>query len=238
MPPAPKFLPLDVSLYEYLAAHRTSDDDVARELREETARLGDRASMQVSPDQATFLRILVAAIGARQALEIGTFTGFSALAIARGLPADGRLLCLDVSEEWTAMARRYWARAGVADRIELRLGPAADTLRQLPEQPLFDFAFIDADKQGYPVYWDGVVCRLRPGALVAVDNVLWDGDVIRPEKQDRDVRAIRRFNEQVLQDPRVESVMLGIADGLTLARKLPSPGTGEGKRNASSGTGS
>jgi caffeoyl-CoA O-methyltransferase len=221
MLPRPKFTPLDDALYDYLAAHRSPDDDVVRELREETARLGDRAVMQISPDQATFLRILVAAIRARRAVEVGTFTGFSALAIARGLPADGRLLCLDVSEEWTEVARRFWAKAGVADRIELRLGPAALTLRSLPDEPQFDFAFIDADKQGYPVYWEEVVRRLRPDGLVAVDNVLWDGEVVQPDKRGEDVEAIRRFNELVLADPRVESVMLAVADGLTLARRKP-----------------
>ena len=126
-----------------------------------------------------------------------------------------------MSEEWTKLARRAWAKAGVADRIELRIAPAAETLRALPEAPRFDFAFIDADKQGYPVYWEEIVRRLRPGGLIAVDNVLWGGDVVRPEEQEDDVVAIRRFNELVLADPRVESVMLAIADGLTLARKLP-----------------
>jgi caffeoyl-CoA O-methyltransferase len=221
MTPRPKFTPLDASLYGYLLAHRTPDDAVVRELREETARLGDRSSMQISPDQATLLRILVAAIGARRAIEVGTFTGFSALAIARGLPPDGRLLCLDVSEEWTTIAQRYWARAGVADRIELRLGEAAETLRALPPSPLFDFAFIDADKGSYPVYWEEVLRRLRPGGLVAVDNVLWEGEVVRPEVHGEDVDAIRSFNEIVLADARVESVMLAVADGLTLARKRP-----------------
>jgi caffeoyl-CoA O-methyltransferase len=220
MPPPPKFTPLDRPLYEYLAAHRSSDDDVVRDLREETARLGDDAVMQISPDQATFLRILVAAIGARRALEVGTFTGFSALAIARGLRPDGRLLCLDRSEEWTGIARRFWARAGVADRIELRLGPAADSLRALPREPVFDFAFVDADKPGYVLYWDEIVPRLRPGGLVAVDNVLWEGEVVRPEERGENVEAIRRFNERVLTDQRVESVMLPVADGLTLARRL------------------
>ena len=221
MVPKPKFIALDAPLYEYLLAHRTPDDALVNELREETARLGSHASMQISPDQATFLRLLVAAIGARRAIEIGTFTGFSALAIARGLPADGRLLCLDASEQWTSVARRYWAKAGVAHKIELRLGPAEKTLRELPEEPAFDFAFIDADKKGYVGYWDEVVRRLRPGGLVAVDNVLWDGDVVRPEAQDEDVTAIRELNERVLCDERVESVMLAVADGLTLARKRP-----------------
>jgi caffeoyl-CoA O-methyltransferase len=221
MLPKPKFTALDESLYAYLLAHRSPDDEVVRELREETARLGGSAVMQVAPEQATFLRLLVSAIGARHAVEVGTFTGLSALAIARGLPADGRLLCLDVSEEWTRVARRAWAKAGLADRIELRIAPAAETLRALPEAPRFDFAFIDADKQGYPVYWEEIVRRLRPGGLIAVDNVLWGGDVVRPEEQDADVVAIRRFNELVLADRRVESVMLAVADGLTLARKLP-----------------
>ena len=221
MPPRPKFTPLDGRLYEYLLAHRSPDDDVVRELREETARLRGHAVMQISPDQATLLRILVAATGARRAIEVGTFTGFSALAIARGLPPDGQLLCLDVSEEWTAIARRYWARAGVAGRIELRLGPAAETLRGLPASPPYDFAFIDADKKGYPVYWDEIVRRLRPGGLVAVDNVLWGGEVVQADKHGEDVDAIRQFNEMVLADKRVESVMLAVADGLTLARKLP-----------------
>ena len=216
-----KFTSLDDRLYEYLLAHRSPDDDAVRELREETARLGGHAGMQISPDQATLLRILVAAIGARRAIEVGTFTGFSALAIARGLPPDGHLLCLDVSEEWTAIARRYWARAGVAGRIELRLGPAAETLRGLPASPPYDFAFIDADKKGYPVYWDEIVRRLRPGGLVAVDNVLWHGEVGRADVHGEDVDAIRQFNEMVLADRRVESVMLAVADGLTLARKLP-----------------
>jgi caffeoyl-CoA O-methyltransferase len=221
MPPKAKFTVLDESLYAYLAAHRTPDDDVARELQEETSRLGERAVMQISPDQGTLLRILVAAIGARCAIEIGTFTGYSALAIARGLPADGRLVCLDVSSEWTTIAQRFWAAAGVAERIELRLGPAAETLRALPEEPTVDFAFIDADKKGYPLYWEEVVRRLKPGGLVVVDNVFRRGDVIRPEQTGEGIRAIRQLNEMVLADARVESVMLAVADGLTLARRLP-----------------
>jgi caffeoyl-CoA O-methyltransferase len=221
MPPKPKFTVLDEALYAYLVAHRTRDDEVAVELQEETARLGERAVMQVSPEQATFLRILVASTGARRAIEIGTFTGYSALAIARGLPDDGRLLCLDVSPEWTDIARRFWAAAGVADRIELRLGPAAETLRALPERPTFDFAFIDADKKGYPLYWEEVVRRLNPGGLVLVDNVLRRGDVVRPEQRGEGITAIRQLNEIVRADARVESVMLAVADGLTLARRLP-----------------
>ncbi len=221
MPPKPKYTVLTDALYEYMAAHRSPDDAVVRELREETAALGDSAVMQIAPDQATFLRILVAAIGARRAIEVGTFTGYSAMAIARGLPPDGRLLCLDISEEWTSIARRYWEKAGLAERIELRLGPAAETLRSLPEDPAYDFAFVDADKAGYPVYWEELVRRLRPGGLIAIDNVLWEGEVVQPDKRGEDVEAIRSFNELVLTDDRVESVMLSVADGLTLARKLP-----------------
>jgi predicted O-methyltransferase YrrM len=221
MLPQPKFTALDDALYAYLLAHRSPDDEVVRELREETAKLGDWAVMQIAPDQATFLRLLVAAIGARRAVEVGTFTGLSALAVARGLPADGRLLCLDVSEEWTKVARAAWKKAGVDGKIELRIGPAADTLRSLPLEPQFDFAFIDADKKSYVTYWDEIVKRLSPGGLIAVDNVLWEGEVVRPEEQGQDVVAIRQFNEMVLGDRRVESVMLAIADGLTLARKLP-----------------
>jgi len=220
MLPQPKFTALDDALYGYLLAHRSPDDDVVRELREETAKLGDWAVMQIAPDQATFLRLLVAATGARRAVEVGTFTGLSSLAVARGLPADGRLLCLDVSEEWTAIARGAWKKAGVDGKIELRIAPAADTLRGLPLEPQFDFAFIDADKKSYEVYWDEIVKRLRPGGLIAADNVLWDGDVVRPQEQDEDVVAIRKFNEMVLADRRVESVMLAIADGLTIARRL------------------
>jgi caffeoyl-CoA O-methyltransferase len=219
MLPRPKFTALNEALYDHLATHCTPDDDVVHELREETARLGERAVMQIAPDQATLLRILVSALGARRAVEVGTFTGFSALAIARGLAPGGRLLCFDVSEEWTAIARRHWERAGVADRIELHIGPAADALRALPEEPPLDFGFIDADKPGYPVYWDEIVRRLRPGGLVAVDNVLWEGEVVDPDKRNQNVVAIRAFNEKVLADDRVESVMLAVADGLTLARK-------------------
>jgi len=219
----PKVLPLDEALHAYLAAHRTPDDPVLRELREETVRLGERARMQVAPEQGTLLRILVAAIGARRAVEVGTFTGYSAICIARGLGPEGRLLCCDVSEEWTAVARRYWEKAGVAGRIELRLGPAAETLRALPAGPAFafDFGFIDADKPGYPVYYEEVLRRLRPGGLIAVDNVLWSGAVIRSDDQDERTVAIRRFNDLVAGDERVDSVMTPVADGLTLVRKRP-----------------
>ena len=215
-----KYVTLDDGLAEYLLAHRTPDDDVLRELREETARFGQRAVMQIAADQGTFLTLLVAAISAREAVEVGTFTGYSALCIARGLGRGGRLLCCDVSEEWTAVARRYWAKADVLDRIDLRLGPAVETLRALPREPRFDFAFIDADKAGYLAYYEEILPRLRPGGLVAVDNVLWSGEITNPQKQDPDTVALRAFNDHVAKDSRVQSVILPLADGLTLARKL------------------
>ena len=178
--------------------------------------------MQVAPEQGTFLRLLVTALGARRVIEVGTFTGYSALCMARGLPADGRLLCLDVSEEWTSIARRYWAKAGVADRIELQLGPAIESLRKLAREETFDFAFIDADKTGYADYFEEILPRLRTNGVIAIDNVLWGGSVIGEISADGradDTRAIREFNDKVAADTRVESVMIAIADGLTLARK-------------------
>jgi caffeoyl-CoA O-methyltransferase len=178
--------------------------------------------MQIAPDQGTLLTILASALGARRALEVGTFTGYSAICIARGMGPEGRLLACDTSEEWTAIARRYWARAGLGDRIELRLGPAATTLKSLPPEPVFDFAFIDADKASYAIYYEETLRRLRPGGLIAVDNVLWSGKVVQPDAQDEDTRAIRAFNDFVASDRRVRAVMLPVADGLTLLQK-PAP---------------
>jgi len=215
-----KYVALNDALAEYMLAHRTPDDDVLRALQEETAALGERAVMQIAADQGTFLNLLVAAIGARQAVEVGTFTGYSSVCIARGLAAGGRLICCDVSEEWTSVARRYWKRAGLEDRIELRLGPAAETLRALPREEHFDFAFIDADKPSYRTYYEELLPRLRAGGLVAVDNVLWSGDIVNLEMKDENTLALRAFNEHVAADRRVQSVILPLADGLTLARKL------------------
>ncbi|MER7415355.1 O-methyltransferase [Micromonospora peucetia] len=212
-----KSISLTSELHAYLVAHGTPPDEIMRDLAEETrAVLPDNAQMQVAPEQAAFLSFLTRLLGVRQAVEVGTFTGLSSLAIARGLPEDGRLTCFDISEEFTGIARRYWARAGVDDRIELRIGPAGDTLRELPHERHLDFAFIDADKTGYPVYWAELVPRMRPGGIIAVDNVLRDGRVIAP--QNADDRAIAAFNDEVLADVRVEAVMLPVADGLTLAR--------------------
>lgn len=211
-------LALTDELHTYLVEHGDPPDRIARELITETvAALPEQARMQVAPEQAAFLTFLTRLIGVRQAVEVGTFTGLSALAIARGLADGGRLICCDVSEEYTAVARRYWERAGVSDRIELRLGPAADTLRALPSEPHLDLAFIDADKTGYSTYWAELVPRMRPGGLIVVDNVLWSGRVLNPREADD--HAIVAFNDEVRKDDRVDLVMLPIGDGLTLARR-------------------
>lgn len=219
MSDAPKSFHLPPAVHEYLLRHGSPPDALAQELIEETRRLGGIWLMQIAPEQGAFLTLLTRAIGARRAVEVGTFTGYSALCIARGLPADGRLLCCDVSEEWTAIARRYWDRAGLADRIELRLGPAAETLAALPAEPVFDLAFIDADKGGYPAYYEAILPRLRPGGLILVDNVLWFGRVADPAADDEATAQIRAFNAKVAADPRVEAVLLPIGDGLTIVRK-------------------
>ncbi|RAO41758.1 Caffeoyl-CoA O-methyltransferase [Micromonospora saelicesensis] len=212
-----KSIPLTNELHAYLVAHGSPPDEIIRDLAEETRSvLPEHATMQVAPEQAAFLTFLTRLLGVRQAVEVGTFTGLSSLAIARGLPEGGRLTCFDISEEFTGIARRYWARAGVQDLIDLRIGPAADGLRELPHERHLDFAFIDADKTGYPIYWAELVPRMRPGGVIAVDNVLRGGRVIAP--QDAGDRAIAAFNDEVLADVRVDPVMLPIADGLTLAR--------------------
>jgi caffeoyl-CoA O-methyltransferase len=219
--PRLKSLGLSPALHAYLVAHGTPPDEVQRELIAETAKLGPIAMMQVAPEQGAFLTLIARLIGAREAVEVGTFTGYSSLPIARGLAPGGRLLCCDVSAEWTRIARRAWERAGVSDRIELRIAPAADTLRALPEETGFDLAFIDADKPSYGVYYEEILKRTRPGGLILVDNVLWSGAVIDDAVQDENTRAIRAFNDRVAADPRVDCVMMPISDGLTLLRKRP-----------------
>ncbi|MEU7865036.1 O-methyltransferase, partial [Nonomuraea sp. NPDC049141] len=189
-----KSIPLTSELHAYLVSRGAPPDEIMRDLAEETlAALPNDAQMQVAPEQAAFLTFLTRLLGVRHAVEVGTFTGLSSLAIARGLPEGGRLTCFDISEEFTGIARRYWARAGVDDRIELRIGPAGDTLRELPHERHLDFAFIDADKTGYPIYWAELVPRMRPGGVIAVDNVLRGGRVIAP--QNADDRAIAAFND-------------------------------------------
>jgi len=217
--PQLKSLGLAPELHAYLVAHGTPPDAVQSELIAETARLGPIAVMQVAPEQGAFLTLIARSIGAREAVEVGTFTGYSSLAIARGLAPGGHLLCCDVSAEWTSIARRAWERAGVADRIELRIAPAAETLRALPETPRFDLAFIDADKTNYATYYEEILKRTRPGGLILVDNVLWSGAVIDASVQDENTRAIRAFNDKVAADARVDCVMTPISDGLTLLRK-------------------
>jgi caffeoyl-CoA O-methyltransferase len=206
------------AINDYLLAHSEHADDVLRDLAEETHReLGGRAGMQISHDEGELLTMLVRITGARQAVEVGTFTGYSSICIARGLPDDGHLLCCDVSEEWTAIARRYWERAGVADRIELRIAAAVETLRSLPAEPSLDFAFIDADKTGYPAYVEEILPRLRPGGLMVLDNMLRDGRVLAPENDDD--RAIHELNQALVGDDRIDVVLLPVRDGVSLARK-------------------
>jgi|tagenome__1003787_1003787.scaffolds.fasta_scaffold20175489_2 caffeoyl-CoA O-methyltransferase len=206
-------------LHDYLLAHTAPVDDVQRSLIEETAKLGRVSGMQIGPEQGRFMTILTQMVGATLAVEVGTFTGYSSLCIARGLVPGGRLICCDVSDEWTSIGRRHWNEAGVADRIDLRIAPAIETLRALPEEANVDLAFIDADKGSYLGYYEALVPRLRPNGVVLVDNVLWSGRVVDTEADDDDTVAIRRFNDHVVADDRVDVVMLPIGDGLTLARK-------------------
>jgi caffeoyl-CoA O-methyltransferase len=219
MADAPKHVQLSPALHAYLVAHGAPPDAVQRSLIEETAKLGAIAMMQIAPEQGAFMTWLARALGAERAVEVGTFTGYSTLCLARGLPEHGRLLALDLSAEWTAIGRRHWERAGVAHKIELKIGPAADSLRALPREPLFDLAFIDADKTGYAGYVEEILPRLRSGGVVLVDNVLWGGAVVDPARQDESTRAIRAFNDAMARDPRVDTVMIPLADGLTLLRK-------------------
>ncbi len=214
-------LSLTDAVYDYLVEVSLREADVLRRLREETAAL-EQADMQIGPEQGQFMALLLEATGALSALEVGTFTGYSALAMALALPREGRVLTCDVSEEWTAVARRYWAEAGVAHKIELRLAPAGDTLAELVADgraDTFDFAFIDADKQGYDTYFERALELVRPGGLIALDNVLWSGRVADPSDHDADTEAIRRLNARLKDDERVSLSLVPIGDGLTLARK-------------------
>jgi caffeoyl-CoA O-methyltransferase len=215
-----KFVRLDAKLYDYVVAHGHNGDALLQELAAETARkLGGISMMQIAPEQGTFMNILARAIGARFAVEVGTFTGYSAICVARALPPDGRLLCCDVSEEWTAIARKYWAKAGVADRITLKIAPAIETLQALPMGEEIDFAFIDADKTNYCNYYEELLKRMRTGGLILIDNVLWNGAVIDPKIQTDDTRAIRALNDFLATDDRIDMVMLPVSDGLTICRK-------------------
>jgi caffeoyl-CoA O-methyltransferase len=211
---------LSPDLDAYLSAHSAPPDPVLAELADETAaRFPAEASLQIGPVQGTFMTLVARLVGARNGVEVGTFTGYSAICLARGLAEGGRLLCCDISEEWTAVARSFWEKADVADRIELRLGPALGTLRALPEDETFDVAFIDADKAGYIGYWEEIVPRARSGAVILVDNTLSHGRVAAESAQPAGVQAIRDFNDHAAADSRVELALLPIGDGLTLARK-------------------
>ena len=210
---------LSDELAAYVRASSEPMDLIAQDLIDETARL-PMAGMQIAPEQGTFLKLLVQLTGAASVLEIGTFTGFSALCMARGLPEGGRLLACDVSEEWTGIARRYWERAGVSDRIELQIGPALDTLASLAPDTMFDLAFIDADKEPYPDYFQAVVDRINPGGLILADNVLQSGRITETTSESANIAALRKFNATVVADPRVEAVLLAAFDGLTFARRL------------------
>ncbi|MGW1814471.1 O-methyltransferase [Streptomyces sp. NPDC002125] len=206
-------------LYAYVLAHNPPLDPVQRELVETTyAELPNRAGMQSAQEQGPLLAFLVRLTGARHIVEVGTFTGFSALSMAQALPLDGQLIACDISEEWTAYGRDAWEKAGVADRIDLRIAPALDTLRAMPAEPHIDMAYLDADKGNYIPYWEELVPRMRPGGLVVTDNVLFHGSVTDPEATGAGA-AIKEFNEHVAADGRMESVLLTVADGLTLSRR-------------------
>ena len=209
------------ALYEYLLSVSLREPELLARLRQETA-LQEMSRMQISPEQGQFMFLLLRLIGARRCLEIGVFTGYSSLVSALALPADGRIVACDISEEWTAIARRYWREAGVEPKIDLRIAPALETLDGLieaGEAGRFDFAFIDADKESYLAYYERVLQLLRPGGLLAVDNVLWSGRVADPEVSDPDTAALRHFNEMLHRDERIDLSLVPIGDGLALARK-------------------
>jgi caffeoyl-CoA O-methyltransferase len=212
---------IDPPIADYALDHSSGPDAVQLELQHVTAeRTGQAAGMQIGDDQAVLLEILARATGAHKAVEIGTFTGYSSLALARGMGPDGHLLCLDISEEWTSIARDAWNKAGVADRIDLRIGPALDTLRSLPPDETFDLAFVDADKTNYGVYYEELVPRIRPGGLLLVDNTLWSGAVLDEKDDSDDTKAIRALNDRIAADQRVRVVLLPIGDGLTVAQRV------------------
>jgi predicted O-methyltransferase YrrM len=214
---------LSDQVYDYLVAHSLREPELLRRLRDETARLTEWANMQIAPEQGQFMGLLVQLIGARRALEVGTFTGYSALSVTLAMPKNGRLIACDVSKEFTDIARRYWREAGVADQIDLRLQPALKTLDELiagGDAGSFDFIFIDADKENYDGYYERALTLLRPGGMLAIDNVLWNGAVADPKVDDALTKSIRALNDKVAKDPRVAISLVPIGDGLTLARKL------------------
>ena len=214
-----KYVTLTPEVYAYVVEHGAREDDVLRRLRAETEELGDIAIMQISPEQGALMTLLAKAIGARRALELGTFTGYSAICVARGLSEGGELVTCDLNGDWTEIARRYFEEAEVVDRIDLRLGPALETLRALPADEPFDLAFIDADKREYPDYYEECLRLLRPGGLIMLDNVLRGGSVLDDADEDPRTLATREVNERAIADERVDVAMLGVSDGITLALK-------------------
>ena len=215
----PKAFHLTPEIQRYVVEHSAPIDDVQRSLIAETEALGFISIMQISPEQGAFMEQLARLLGAKRIIEVGTFTGYSALCFARALPEGGKLLACDISDEWTSIGRRHWEKAGLSGRIDLRIAPAAETLAALPADPVWDMAFIDADTGGYRTYYEEILKRLSPNGVILVDNVLWMGTVADPNMDGEDVNAIRAFNDFVAADPRVEAVMLTIGDGLSLLRK-------------------
>ena len=219
MSPNYKFITLNDKLVGYIDAHRSdAGDPLLRELHMETQKMGDISRMQISGDQGALLSVTVAAMSAKTCVEIGTFTGYSSLCIARSLPDGGKLHCFDVSDEYTQTARKYWKKAGLDKKIELHLGPAQETLAtHCPGE--IDFAFIDADKGGYDFYYEFLLSRMRPNGLILFDNMLWSGAVVDAEKSDESTRAIRALNDKLTNDARIESVLIPVADGIHICRK-------------------
>jgi caffeoyl-CoA O-methyltransferase len=215
---SPRTIGLSDALNQYVLDHTTPPDPVQQQLIDTTQAMSS-GGMQISADQGEFFTILTSLLQPSFVVEIGTFTGYSALAIAKGLGPSGRLLCCDVSEEWTTIARRHWEDAGVADRIELRIAPAIDTLRALPVAAVIDLAFIDADKAGYRDYYEEILSRLAPNGVILVDNTLWSGAVVDDADTSTDTVALREFNDHVATDARVRQVMLPVGDGVTMIRR-------------------
>ncbi|HMT06045.1 MAG: O-methyltransferase [Solirubrobacterales bacterium] len=209
--------PIDVNLAEYIRSHASGRDETLRLVEDETDAMGPERSMQTAPEQAAFLEMLVRLGPGRQAIEVGTFTGYGAIRIARGLTAEGRLLCCELDSQRAEIARRNVDQAGIGSKVEIRVGPAIETILSLPERPAFDFAYVDADKTGYPDYYEALLPRMNPGGLISFDNVLMGGRIL-DSKPDDGTAAMQGLNDLILEDPRVDSVMLGMADGLTLAR--------------------
>jgi len=220
MSDSPKAFQLSPEVHEYVVAHGSRPDEILKGLIAATEELGGISIMQIAPEQGAFMSLFARATGAKRVVEVGTFTGLSTLCLARGIPDDGEVIACDISEEWTAVGRPFWEKAGVAHKIDLRIGPAIETLRALPADETVDLSFIDADKTGYAAYYEELLARTRPGGVILVDNVLWGGSVVDPEAQNDDVLAIRAFNDQVAADARVDCVMLAISDGLSILRKL------------------